>query len=249
MRRTSQIRALWNPACTNHLEAMRAAYRVLDAIFAKWGYKPRPGVTGAANCRKITGGSGWSLHAYFDGARYVFWTGVAVTMAVAVDVNWDTNPYGRRLVTDMPRGMIDEILAVRTVDGLQVWGWGGNYSGNKDAMHFELLVSAAELARGIRTTTQPPKEHPVSGSPRVAITQIRDGRTVVYFQDGGAWISPGPGSGPTAGAVAADFSVANVCAARGTTLAGICAADDGVLIVLKDGRVEARYAADPGDAI
>lgn len=107
------------------------------------------------NCRRITGGSGYSLHAFDPGERFVFWTGVTVTMAVATDVNSLSNPYGRRLVTDMPKPMIDAILAIRTIGGLQVWRWGGYYSNNKDAMHFELIVSPAELARGINWLTVP----------------------------------------------------------------------------------------------
>jgi hypothetical protein len=135
---------------------MRAAYQALDDVMKAWQYRPRAGVTGAASCRPITGGTGYSLHAYFDGERFAFWSGATVTMAVAVDVNWDRNPYGPRLVTDMPRGMIDAILAIRTHDGLQVWGWGGLYAGNKDAMHFELHVTPAQLARGIQPTGAPP---------------------------------------------------------------------------------------------
>lgn len=84
------------------------------------------------NCRKITGGSGYSLHAY----------------GIAVDVNSLANPYGPKLITDMPTSMIEQIEALRTVDGHRVVGWGGRYSRNKDAMHFEVIVTPAQLARG-----------------------------------------------------------------------------------------------------
>lgn len=72
-----------------------------------------------------------------------------IAIAIAVDINWQSNPYGSRLVTDMPRNMIEDILAIRTRNGKQVWGWGGNYRRNKDAMHLELVCSPADLATGI----------------------------------------------------------------------------------------------------
>jgi hypothetical protein len=96
-----------------------------------------PADTGAYNCRQITGGTNYSLHAY----------------GIAVDLNWSTNPYGRTLVTDMPIGMIEAIEGIRTAGGVQVWRWGGRYSNNKDAMHFEVVASPAELARGIQSQT------------------------------------------------------------------------------------------------
>lgn len=150
---TNLMRGAWGPPCTNHPGWMRPAYRELDRIFKKWAYVLDQTQCGAANCRKITGGTGYSLHAYFDGEVYVFYNGVRVTMAVAVDINWRLNPYGPNLVTNMPRGMIEEILTLRTNSGHQVWGWGGYYSGNKDAMHFELHCTPAQLATGIRSSS------------------------------------------------------------------------------------------------
>lgn len=246
MRTTAQVRALWNPACTEHREQMRVAYRALDNVMAKWGYRPRAGVTGAANCRHITGGSGYSLHAYFDGGLFSFWTGATVTMAVAVDVNWDKNPYGRRLVTDMPRGMVDEILAIRTTGDVPVWGWGGNYSGNKDAMHFEILASAHELAAGVVVhggppPTTPPEVHPVTGSTRVALVPIGTG-LVAYFADGGAWASPGTGH------TAAEWSVHDAVAARGGKVTSACALAGGVAVLSEDGHIDTRFAVPVGEA-
>jgi hypothetical protein len=55
----------------------------------------------------------------------------------------------------MPRAMVNAVLAVRTNQGLPVWRWGGNYTGNKDAMHYELVCSPAELAAGIKWSTVP----------------------------------------------------------------------------------------------
>lgn len=124
------------------------AFDVLLDTFAAFGYVIRPKVTGAYNCRKITGGSVPSAHA----------------SGIALDVNWDTNPYtAGRLVTDIPREMVVACEAIRTKAGIQVWRWGGDWDGRPetphqfyDAMHWEVLATAAQLAVGIpRTLDQP----------------------------------------------------------------------------------------------
>jgi hypothetical protein len=51
--------------------------------------------------------------------------------------------------------MIDAVYRVRTNNGKQVWAWGGYYRGNKDAMHFEIVCSPADLATGIAAHTLP----------------------------------------------------------------------------------------------
>lgn len=51
----------------------------------------------------------------------------------AFDVNWDTNPMGSKLVTDLP----DEFVAAFTEQG---WDWGGRWRSIKDAMHFQYAV-------------------------------------------------------------------------------------------------------------
>lgn len=151
---TTQLRTLWAPACTKKW-AFKTAYSALDAWFKKYGYKVGTG-SGAANCRQITGGTGYSLHSYFGTAAYTFWNGYVIPlMALAVDINPGANPYGPRLVTDMPRAMVDAIERVRTNNGKQVWRWGGYYTTNKDAMHYEIVCSPADLATGINPATLP----------------------------------------------------------------------------------------------
>jgi len=163
---------------------MGAAYKALDDVLRKWKYRPEPGHTGSYNCRKITGGTNYSLHAYLDGTLFTFWSGVRISMALAVDINWQRNPYGPKLITDMPRGMVDEICAIRTAGGVPVWGWGGYYSGNKDAMHFELLCTPAELSAGIRKPkpidiiTPPVQEDDM---PNPAMIEHCDGNLVVVY--------------------------------------------------------------------
>ena len=155
---TSQLRSAWAPACNSGGfvtidlygdgrvtvdPRVRDAVMRLDDILEKWGYWTRSADTGAYNCRQITGGSDYSLHAY----------------GIALDINWQTNPYGPTLITDMPRGMVDEIIGLRTGNGCRVWEWGGDWSNNKDAMHYEIDCSPADLATGIQGGgyQEPPK--------------------------------------------------------------------------------------------
>ena len=151
MRSTAELRILWAPACTPPFARYTLhgggvvtvdvlvvdALKALNAVLIDWDYRTRRADTGAYNCRTITGGRSYSLHAY----------------GIAVDLNWSTNPYGHHLITDMPIGMIEDIEGIRTAGGVQVWRWGGRYSNNKDAMHFEVVASPAELARGIQSQT------------------------------------------------------------------------------------------------
>lgn len=166
MRSTSELRKLWAPACdftkrtlTLHSGATLAglnadvfeAFQAADAIMRTFGYMPRANTataweTGAYNCRKITNGSGYSLHAY----------------GIAADINARTNPYGAKLVTDMPYAMVAAIKALKTKGGLQVFRWGGDYRRNRDAMHYEVVVSPDEISAGIDWATasvEPPNPH------------------------------------------------------------------------------------------
>lgn len=150
---TTALRRVWAPACTGpftridlHGEgriSIRAgtedAWHALNACLIGHDYRTRRADTGAYNCRKITGGTGYSLHAY----------------GIAADLNWQTNPYGPTLVTDMPAEMVDAILRIRTRNGVAVFRWGGNYRTNKDAMHFEIVCTPADLSTGIDSTTVP----------------------------------------------------------------------------------------------
>lgn len=146
MASTSEMRAAWAPPCdSGGMETISFGnagaritvdrltvpiWRAVEDIFARYRYTIRRADTGAYNCRQITGGSGYSLHAY----------------GIAVDVNWSTNPYGPRLITDFPPGAIREIEALN-VNGQPVLRWGGRYSGNRDAMHFEVIVPPSVAVR------------------------------------------------------------------------------------------------------
>ena len=146
MASTSEMRAAWAPACDSggmqtiafgnagaRITIDRITvpiWRAVESILAKYRYTIRRADTGAYNCRQITGGSGYSLHAY----------------GIAVDINWQSNPYSSRLITDMPAGAIREIEELN-VAGRPVLRWGGRYSGMRDAMHFEVIVPPAVAAQ------------------------------------------------------------------------------------------------------
>jgi peptidoglycan hydrolase-like protein with peptidoglycan-binding domain len=157
VRTTAQIRRLWDPPCDFErrnltlfsgatLKGLNIAayetFQALDAVMRTFGYVPRANSsgaweTGAYNCRRITNGTGFSLHAY----------------GIAADINARTNPYGRKLITDMPPAMIAATKAIRTAGGVQAFRWGGDYPDFKDAMHYEIVASPPELAAGIDWST------------------------------------------------------------------------------------------------
>lgn len=141
------MREAWGAPCTPDIVAMaiyaggqrfqcerraRPAFTALGGVFLKHGYIVRS--AGCYVCRHITGGTAPSNHSW----------------GTALDINPDTNPYRLdRLVTDMSPAMIAEIEALVTVGGAPVFLWGGRYSRNKDAMHFEIVCTPDELAAGI----------------------------------------------------------------------------------------------------
>lgn len=153
MTTTTTLRSWWAPACEGPFSRVGLygsgwvtvrsptvpAVVALNSCLMAWRYITRRDDTGAYNCRRITGGTGYSLHAY----------------GTAIDLNWQSNPYGSRLITDMPFGMVQAIKAIRTKNGKQVWRWGGDYRGNKDAMHFEIVCHPNDLATGINPSTLP----------------------------------------------------------------------------------------------
>ena len=138
------------------------AFEGLAAVLHHHGYEIRTQDTDSYNCRHITGGTGKSLHSY----------------GIAVDVNWQTNPYldhaGSRPVrfsakdtqaqrardvrlgiadTDMTQAMIDDVLKIKTRAGAVIFEWGGSWGSHKDCMHFEMDVSPEELSIGVDPAT------------------------------------------------------------------------------------------------
>ncbi len=91
--------------------------------------------TSAFNCRRVTGGSGWSEHAY----------------GTAIDINPVQNPYVTRSGTVLPPagkpyvdrnvkvpGMIHRNGVVRASFAEIGWKWGGDWTNPKDYQHLSL---------------------------------------------------------------------------------------------------------------
>ena len=88
--------------------------------------------TSSFNCRRVSGSSSWSMHAY----------------GLAVDLNTVENPYvvgtqvsppaGRPFVdrSSYRRGMVVSGDTVVHAFAAQGWQWGGTWSGSKDYQHF-----------------------------------------------------------------------------------------------------------------
>lgn len=129
----------WYPGVTTRVHrGTEPIWQAMGAIFLAYNYVVPTSYTGSYNCRKITGGSSWSGHAW----------------PVAKDVNAKTNPYIRTpsmrtirwgIDTDMPAAMIREIEAI-TANGIRALTWGGRWRRIKDAMHFQIRVTLAEIA-------------------------------------------------------------------------------------------------------
>lgn len=133
-------------------EVIEAA-SALSACLKVWAYETEAADTGGYSCRHKTG----DVHSISNHGR-----------GIAIDINWKANPYGHVLVTNMPRAMIQAICGIRTNSGAQVWNWGGNWFGNKDAMHFEVVCTPHDLSTGINWLTVP-------GAPALTPLAVRPG--------------------------------------------------------------------------
>lgn len=130
------------------------AYARLAHALSTTGYQASS--TWCYICRAIAGTSTPSLHSY----------------GLAVDVDPACHPFRTRsgpvrfsnratqadrcrdVVADVADtaftpGQVAAVEAIRTVDGLRVFAWGGRWRSAKDAMHFQIDVGPAELRRGL----------------------------------------------------------------------------------------------------
>ena len=147
-RRVLSTNAVINPKIADAVAALEQAL-LATGYQAKW--------TTAYSCRAITGGTAPSLHAY----------------GIAVDIDPAENPYqnpttwsvrfsagltravraadvaAKNADTIFTPAQVAAVEAIRTVDGKQVWAWGGRWPGLLDTMHFQINVTPPELARGL----------------------------------------------------------------------------------------------------
>jgi D-alanyl-D-alanine carboxypeptidase len=125
------------------------------------------------SCRCISGSNNPSNHSW----------------GLAVDINAPSNPYTSPLVTDMPGWMPDLWNAYG-------FRWGGDYSGSKDAMHYEFMGSVSDAAEetakaraaGVGGGTVMPEPEP----PKPKIPTLTEVGMFIVFGPGGARLC-GPG--------------------------------------------------------
>ena len=159
------------------------AFHALASALLSHGYQIRVDDTDSYCCRAIKGGTGHSLHSF----------------GIAIDVNWDTNPFketpdGREVRfsdkatqqeraqdvklghadTDMTPEMINDVRAIKTNNAKMVFEWGGNWKDRKDTMHFELDVTPADLQTGIDWNTvkksRDPKATAAAGGSEIQVS-------------------------------------------------------------------------------
>jgi len=139
------------------------AWRALESTLAAAGYDVHRAWVYV--CRNIAGQKAASLHAY----------GLAIDIDHAGPrcnpnnptpdrrkVRFSTAPTKLERCRDVQHGRADTaftsdqvaaVEAIRTVDGHQVFAWGGRWPTTKDTMHFQINVTPQELARGIAPET------------------------------------------------------------------------------------------------
>lgn len=116
----------------------------VDACLRATNYRALYGQTGAFNCRRKKRPDGsysdeWSTHA----------------LKITFDLNWLTNLFGPKLVTDYPPKLIAYLEGLRTNSGATVLSWGGRWARNKDAMHWQPACFPRDIASGIDLRTVP----------------------------------------------------------------------------------------------
>jgi hypothetical protein len=149
-----------------------APFQVWEQIRAKHGYAMDGTDTGIYNCRHMRHdpAAPMSVHSW----------------GMALDANWLQNPAGSKLVTDMPRAMINEILSLKTASGAWVFRWLGDIDRDGistdqtyiDAMHFEVMAHPLDLKTGISygsvtvVTTPPVQEDFAAMLPVIDLSKV-----------------------------------------------------------------------------
>ena len=175
IRTTTQLRKAWRAyECAEHrMVPLRLfgwntpvnlvtvdAWRALEQALVASGYRAHR--AWVYICRDIGGQTTRSLHAYglaididhtkptcnvnraTPDNRPVRFSSAATKEKRCQDVR------DQRADTSFTPDQVAAVEAIRTVDGHQVFAWGGRWRTTKDTMHFQINVTPEELARGIR---------------------------------------------------------------------------------------------------
>lgn len=124
---------------------------LLEATEQGHGYRIKPAETGGFNCRAIGHGNSPSNHSW----------------GLAVDLNWNDNPWQEPFQSDLPPAVVPMWWACG-------FYWGGWYSGKPDPMHFEYVYRPDQVAGHLATA----KEY------LMAFRDDDDARALIYRVDG-----------------------------------------------------------------
>lgn len=98
------------------------------------------GKCGGYNHRYIAGTTTWSRHA----------------RGIAIDLNWSRHPMGaENTFSAADEKVIHNLLAKYSYQGKRLIRWGGDYSGRKDEMHFELDQPLALCLAAVKALQAP----------------------------------------------------------------------------------------------
>jgi peptidoglycan hydrolase-like protein with peptidoglycan-binding domain len=107
-----------------------------------------PKQCGGFNPRRIAGSTAWSRHA----------------LGVAIDLNWQMHPMGRRDTFSVgDRAIIRKLLDRYVHEGKRLFRWGADFTNNPDDMHFELNVTRAVALEAVDALQTPRKPAPAGG--------------------------------------------------------------------------------------
>jgi hypothetical protein len=124
-------------------------FRAVAAVFHSFGYSFDSTAGGTVAMRNITGAASWRI-AKQVATQYPWATSIHAH-GCALDINPDRNPYGssRPDEFDSRPDIIAALKAIKTVDGVSIVRWGGDWSVDDD-MHFEVTnCTRVQLERGI----------------------------------------------------------------------------------------------------
>jgi hypothetical protein len=144
-----------------YVEAVNEGYKDID----DWSYTVRP-VRGQT--------SGYSNH---SGACAIDWNATQHPLATSPAANFTTRQIAR----------IRELMSKFVGNGQRIFRWGGDYSGRKDGMHFEVVASSADVAAFVRdfnagkirlsfvAAPEPVVVKPAAVKPKVSLKAVQAG--------------------------------------------------------------------------
>lgn len=145
------------------------------------GYLMKSGQTGAYNCRAIAGTKTPSNHSW----------------GLAVDVNWQDNPFTTNLKANHIPAWMPPLW------NRYGFAWGGNYSGKRDFMHFEFMgtpadadaMTALALKELLGTPPAPPPEDDMTPAQEALLKECNSYLKAIYEQLAGSGATLGKFTG------------------------------------------------------